>query len=178
VLTPGRTFQDVPDHSPGQVGPGLSVLRNSYGCAETTSEFTVHEIAFSPTGLERLSVTFEHHCGPKVLQGSLAYRSATGPRPLPAGPAPVPPQPEPRFSDIGGNVHARSIVAIADRGITVGHSDGTYRPHLAVTRGQMASYLSRALDLPASSYGGFSDTAGSVHQDAVAATAAAGIAAG
>lgn len=180
ALTPGRTYSDVPDHAPGQAGPGLSVVRNGYGCGPTTSEFTVHEIAVSPDGLERLSLTFEEHCGPQVLHGSLAYRAATGAHPVPGNPAPVPqqPEPEPRFSDLEGNVHAHSVLAIADAGITVGYADGTYRPHLVVTRGQMASYFSRALQLPAAAPGGFSDTAGSMHEAAIDAVAAAGIVGG
>ena len=39
------------------------------------------------------------------------------------------------------------IEALADSGITTGYADGTYRPGDYVTRGQMATFLSRALGL-------------------------------
>ena len=52
------------------------------------------------------------------------------------------------FPDVpGDHVHAPSISAVADAGITTGFPDGTYRPGDQVTRGQMASFLGRALDL-------------------------------
>ena len=54
------------------------------------------------------------------------------------------------FSDIDGNVHETNIIAIADAGITAGcDTAGTqYCPGDSVSRGQMASFLARALTLP------------------------------
>jgi hypothetical protein len=40
--------------------------------------------------------------------------------------------------------HAGAIGAIGDAGITTGYPDGTYRPHLTVTRAQMATFLKAA----------------------------------
>lgn len=78
------------------------------------------------------------------------------------------------FSDIGGNVHAGAINAIAAAGITLGCGGGRYCPAAAVRRDQMASFLARAFGLqPAASP--FADTAGSVHAEDIGAIAAAGI---
>ena len=81
------------------------------------------------------------------------------------------------FGDIGGSVHAGSINAIAAAGITKGCNppDSTkFCPNSSVTRGQMASFLVRAFDLPAGE-ADFVDTANSVHADSIAALAAAGL---
>lgn len=51
------------------------------------------------------------------------------------------------FSDTSGTTHEASIEAIAQAGITGGFRDGTFRPNGTVTRGQMATFLTNALDL-------------------------------
>jgi hypothetical protein len=81
------------------------------------------------------------------------------------------------FGDDDGSVHEASIEAIADVGITLGCNppvNDLYCPDRAVTREQMATFLTRALDLPAGS-AVFTDTAGSVHEANISALAAAGI---
>jgi hypothetical protein len=82
--------------------------------------------------------------------------------------------------DIVGNPHAASIVAVVVHGIAHGKADGTYGPHDDVTRGQMATFLSRALGLEASGDAGLPDDvdADDVHADAIAAVIEAGIAQG
>jgi hypothetical protein len=47
------------------------------------------------------------------------------------------------FTDIAGNTHEQSIIEMADRGITEGYPDGTFRPDNPVTRGQMMTFLDR-----------------------------------
>ncbi len=79
------------------------------------------------------------------------------------------------FDDDDGNVHEAAIEAIAAEGITVGCSTNLYCPDRAVTRGQMASFLQRALDLPISGTDSFGDDEGSVHEEAINAIAQAGI---
>lgn len=82
------------------------------------------------------------------------------------------------YLDVAGNTHADAIVWATERGIASGYADGTYRPSETVTRGQMASLLTRALDLPAGD-GSFPDVAdGSAHADGIAAVAQAGITTG
>ncbi len=177
-LEAGRTYEDVADYEEDGARPGLTIWQSGIACVGGDNRFTVHEVAFGPDGLERLSLTFEQQCA-QVVSGSVAYRAEDGLQPVPGGrwtsPAVPPP---PRFSDIAGSTHAGSILAVADEGITTGYSDGTFRPRLAVTRGQMATFLARALDLPPATSAGFSDTAGDVHESAIDAVAAAGITSG
>ncbi|MDH3500561.1 MAG: GerMN domain-containing protein, partial [Acidimicrobiia bacterium] len=45
------------------------------------------------------------------------------------------------------SIHEPNINIIATNGISIGFKDGTYRPALPVTRGQMATFLTRALGL-------------------------------
>jgi hypothetical protein len=84
------------------------------------------------------------------------------------------------FLDDNGNVHEPNIEAIAIAGITAGcNEEGTaYCPEEQVNRAQMATFLTRALDLPAGSatFGDVSD--GNVHGESIAALASAGITAG
>ena len=59
------------------------------------------------------------------------------------------PDGEVSFSDVSDtHTHAASIAALAEAGISVGYDDGTFRPEASVTRGHMATFLTRALELP------------------------------
>jgi hypothetical protein len=82
------------------------------------------------------------------------------------------------FTDIDGSVFVGDIEAIAAAGITNGCNppvNDMYCPDRAVTRGQMAAFLSRALGLPSGSGSGFTDIGGSVFVGDIEAIAAAGI---
>ncbi|MDJ0952922.1 MAG: right-handed parallel beta-helix repeat-containing protein [Acidimicrobiia bacterium] len=82
------------------------------------------------------------------------------------------------FIDDNGNIHEGNIEAIRAAGITKGcnpPSNDRYCPDEAVTRGEMAAFLGRALDLPASGTDFFSDDDGSVFEANINAIAAAGI---
>jgi spore germination protein len=84
-----------------------------------------------------------------------------------------------RFWDTVGGEHQRAAEAVAEAGIALGFSDGSFRPTVPVTRGQMASFLVRALQLPPpSSSSPFRDTAGSTHEEAIVSVAEAEIAGG
>lgn len=86
-----------------------------------------------------------------------------------------------RFRDIAGNPHRAAINAIAREGITGGcNADGTlFCTSNAVTRDQMASFLTRGFALPAGSDRRFTDVpANSPHRDAINRVAARGITAG
>ncbi|MDH3458661.1 MAG: S-layer homology domain-containing protein [Gemmatimonadota bacterium] len=82
------------------------------------------------------------------------------------------------FSDDNGNVHEGFIEAIAAEGITTGCDTSLYCPSDDVTRGQMASFLARALDLPAAMQDWFPDDTGLVHEDNINRIADAGITTG
>ena len=84
-----------------------------------------------------------------------------------------------RFFDDDGIVHEASIEAIAAAGITKGCNppyQTAYCPSAPVTRGQMAAFLVRALDLSDTGGGNsFVDDDGSVFEADIARLAAAGI---
>src|SRR5690606_18950873 len=82
------------------------------------------------------------------------------------------------FIDDDGSVHEADINGLAAADITRGCNppDNTrYCPDRAVSRGEMASFLARALDLPPGPEGRFTDTANSVHATTINALAAADI---
>lgn len=79
------------------------------------------------------------------------------------------------FTDIELSQFAADIDAIAAADITVGCQVVLYCPEQSVTRAQMASFLARALDLPASDVDPFTDDDGGVHEGDIARIAAAGI---
>jgi hypothetical protein len=82
------------------------------------------------------------------------------------------------FYDDDGNVHEGSIEAIAAEGITRGcnpPADTRYCPSNSPSRGQMAAFIRRALDLPSSSRDHFIDDDDSVFESDINAIAEAGI---
>ena len=82
------------------------------------------------------------------------------------------------FTDVASSMHRADINGIAAANVAAGCSEGRYCPTVAVTRGQMASFLARALDLPAVTRDRFSDDDGTTHEGAINALAAAGITGG
>ncbi|MEX2430733.1 MAG: S-layer homology domain-containing protein, partial [Dehalococcoidia bacterium] len=92
--------------------------------------------------------------------------------------APVDVPAAPSFTDTGGSTHEAAIEAVAGASITGGYSDGTFRPGANVTRGQMAAFLARALDLSPGPGGTFGDVTGSTHEAAIEAVAGASITGG
>lgn len=81
------------------------------------------------------------------------------------------------FPDVAGTTHEASIFAVAQAGIASGFPDGTFRPGATVTRGQMATFIRNAFDLPPGE-APFDDVAGTAHEAAIGAVAEAGIAGG
>ncbi|MEA2023394.1 MAG: CapA family protein [Actinomycetota bacterium] len=82
------------------------------------------------------------------------------------------------FTDDNGNVHEGSIEAIAVEGITRGCNPLTgtrYCPNESLTRGQMAAFIRRALNLSPSPADYFTDDEASVFESDINAIAAAGI---
>ena len=81
------------------------------------------------------------------------------------------------FSDVGASPHAGTIEALAQAGVTAGCStDGDlYCPDEPVTRGQMASFLVRALDWDPIEPASFVDLGDTVHAGAIEALASAGV---
>jgi spore germination protein YaaH len=79
------------------------------------------------------------------------------------------------FADIWSSPFRDDIVWLAEAGITNGCGDVWFCPTGSVTRAQMASFLARALDLPASATDYFSDDSGLVYEPDINRVAAAGI---
>lgn len=82
-----------------------------------------------------------------------------------------------RFWDVGpdhahrAGIHRASLAGVAD-----GYLDGSFRPAFAVTRGQLATTLTRALELPDPGGGSFADVpAGHTHHTGIRAAHAAGL---
>jgi hypothetical protein len=90
----------------------------------------------------------------------------------------LPPSGTDFFTDDGGSIHQPDINRVAAAGVATGCGGGRYCPTDLVTREQMASFLVRALGLPATGTDFFSDDAGSIHQADINRLAAAGIATG
>lgn len=106
--------------------------------------------------------------------------SQTSPAPDPSEQPEGEPPPDRPYSDIDGNVHEEAILAISDANVAEGYADGTFRPYRNVTRGQMATFVARALRLaaPDADAPTFSDIKGHVHADAIRAIADEGVAGG
>ena len=83
-----------------------------------------------------------------------------------------------RFTDDESSIHEADINAIAAAGITGGCAATRYCPRSVVTREQMASFLVRALRLPATSRDYFTDDERSQHEANINALAAAGVTGG
>jgi hypothetical protein len=82
------------------------------------------------------------------------------------------------FSDDDGNVHEDAIEAIASAGLAKGCNppqNSLYCPDKSVTRGEMAAFLNRLLDLSPAKTNHFTDDDASVFEDDINAIAGAAI---
>jgi hypothetical protein len=82
------------------------------------------------------------------------------------------------FDDLGTTSFRGDIVWLAEQGITSGCAAGRYCPTANVRRDEMASFLSRALDLPVSATNFFTDDNGNTHEPNINRLAEAGITGG
>ncbi|MCP4965631.1 MAG: hypothetical protein GY926_10375 [bacterium] len=85
------------------------------------------------------------------------------------------------FADDDTSIHEGSIEAIAASGITQGCNpplNTRFCPTNSVTRGEMAAFLVRALELPSAAAAGFTDTTTSIFADDIDRLAAAQITVG
>jgi glucose/arabinose dehydrogenase len=81
----------------------------------------------------------------------------------------------PEFTDIASNSFLDDIHWLAYEGITSGCGSGRFCPTDPVTRGQMASFLARAFDLPTATTDSFTDDDGTTHEANIDRVALAGI---
>ena len=82
------------------------------------------------------------------------------------------------FTDIAGTMFEKDIAWVYQEGITSGCSATLYCPLAPVTRGQMAAFLSRALNLPNTATDYFTDDNGTMFENNINRVAAAGITSG
>ncbi len=82
------------------------------------------------------------------------------------------------FTDITASSFRSDIEWLFDAGITGGCSSDSFCPTASVTRAQMASFVARALSLPAASRDYFADDNGTSHEGSINQLAEAGIATG
>jgi hypothetical protein len=82
------------------------------------------------------------------------------------------------FTDDDGTTHEVDINRLRAANITTGCAPGLYCPADDVSRGQMASFLARAFDLPATATDYFTDDTGTTHEGNINRIAAAGITTG
>jgi hypothetical protein len=84
----------------------------------------------------------------------------------------------PPFSDVSGHVFEADIEWLRQQELTGGCGGGNYCPDARVTRAEMASFLVRALDLPATDEDPFSDDEGLEAENDINRLAASGITTG
>lgn len=82
------------------------------------------------------------------------------------------------YVDTDASAFYINILWLTARGITTGCAPQRFCPSSLVSREEMASFLTRALGLPATSTDYFDDDAGSIHQPAINALAARGVTSG
>jgi hypothetical protein len=82
------------------------------------------------------------------------------------------------FADVDGSIHEMDVAALWAADITSGCEEWLYCPDDPVSRGEMAAFLARALQLPRPDDNSFVDTAGSQFGADIEAIADAGITAG
>jgi hypothetical protein len=82
------------------------------------------------------------------------------------------------FLDIPGDPHEPNVERITLAAFAGGLGGGLYGPNQGVSRGQMATFLARALALAPVAEGPFTDVAGTPHEQNINAVAAAGVAGG
>jgi cell wall-associated NlpC family hydrolase len=83
-----------------------------------------------------------------------------------------------RFDDTGTSVHRAAIDAVAEAGVTLGCTSRSFCPNDPISRGQLATLLVRALEVPAAPAGTYFTDSGGVHGSSIDALAVAGIAQG
>lgn len=85
----------------------------------------------------------------------------------------------PRFDDVAvDDLFSGEVLGLVESGITSGCTASSFCPRKSVTRGQMAAFLVRALDLPVASGNSFTDDDGSLFESDIEALSAAGITTG
>ena len=134
-----------------------SIFAAGEGYSPSTLTATPHpDVAGAQTWVQRTTISGYHFGEPDYW-----YAFAGDPAKTPGGA--LPPLIGP-FRDIGGSSFIDDILWLYDAGVTQGCAFERFCPTASVSREQMASFLARALNLPATQHNFFTDDAGSVHE--------------
>ncbi|MBW3619545.1 MAG: S-layer homology domain-containing protein [Actinobacteria bacterium] len=88
---------------------------------------------------------------------------------------------ETAFEDVAGSVHLEAIACLADAGIATGTTPTTFSPHASVSRGQLAAFVTRLLEVARPELASlvpsdpFSDDDGNPHERSINVLAHLGI---
>ena len=186
TLNPGDDAEVTAAHihagAPGENGPVLATLFDGSTDAHTGGGRLVQGLVSDGDLAANAGVGFDGNYSTliRMLKAGELYvnvhSDANPPGEVRADmePLTIPMEPD-AFSDISGSVHAANINVIAEAGIALGRTDGTFGVNDEVTRGQLATFIGRALGLEEVTGSTFSDTAGSVHEGYINAAAEHGI---
>jgi hypothetical protein len=142
-----------------------------YGYSAAWAAAGAGQFVFDALGTESLGDIFIHDTGGTTnLTGAVSNSDDTDPdwQPIPAFP----------LVDAQFSTYNADIVWVYEQGITSGCSAERYCPNDNVTRAQMASFLARAMGLPAATQDYFSDDNGTTHEANINKIAEAGITTG
>lgn len=138
---------------------GLDWTGDGRACNRVFGWFMVDDITYDELDITSLTLRFEHRC--EVPDGDPMYGKVRW--------SGAPPQrAQVRYRDTDGSAHRDAIHALTRARILGGYNDDTFRPQRRVSRGQMAAFLTRALDLRRTGYGiRPSDIEGHAHEEAI-----------
>ena len=163
-------------------GPRGALYKTGSGTSGLIFEYTVQPGDSDPDGISLPANSI--HTGPATIGlasglDAILTHEAVGPDPLHlVGDVKISNAGGFAFADITGNAHRTSIELIAHLGIDRGcnpPANTLYCPDDGVTRAQMATFLARALELPAADRDFFTDDDGNTHEDDINRLAQAGI---
>lgn len=171
------------------VAPGVAVLttsgRDGYAAVNgtslsapfvsaTTAVLLAREPELDPAGIREILIATAEDLGPEGWDARFGHGLVDPVAALER----VGGQARKCFTDIGALTLADQIERLAFAGVTDGCAPGKYCPAAPVTRGQMATFLSRALGQPSTDADYFDDDDVSIHEDGINRLAVAGIARG
>ena len=143
------------------------IFQAGRGFSPSTLDITSHaDVAGAQVWVQRTTISGFHFGEPDYW-----YAFAGNPARTPSGGTVV----VGPFWDISASPFQSDILWLYQSGISNGCATGAFCPRAAVTRGQMASFIARALDLPASATDWFADDNGSPYEADINRVAEAGI---
>ena len=159
LFTTEQTLSDLWRNQPNYEGNEFS-----FASARTPGKTALMDPETPTSGFYRSFVGNPNVTTGQVLGGS------------PASPPPPPPYPVMEvFNDLWSSKFVSSIQWIYDENITNGCSNTRYCPVSPVTRGQMASFIARTMQLPAATKDYFRDDNGKTHEGDINRIAEAGL---